>query len=151
MRGVLPFLAPGPAARTVTRRWLAIVSAVMAAACAPVPASQGGALVGTYGGQHIRMNVGTGETAIEYDCAAGALLGPLPVRGSFVNAGTHTPGTGGPERQGEIRPSYAATYSGRVIADRIELAVDVDLPSGRTRLGPFRLQRGSEGNLLRCL
>lgn len=136
----------------MTRRWLPIVSAaVLAAACAPVPASQDGALVGTYGGQHIRMTVGTAGSAIEYDCAAGALLGPLPVRGSFVNAGTHTPGTGGPERQGEIRPAYPATYSGQVTADRIELAVDVDLPSGRTRLGPFRLQRGSEGNLLRCL
>ena len=135
----------------MTRRWLPIVSAVMAAACAPVPASQSGALVGTYGGQHIRMTIAAAGSAIEYDCAAGTLVGPLPVRGSFMNAGTHTPGTGGPERQGEIRPAYPATYSGRVIADRIELAVDVDLPSGRTRLGPFRLQRGPEGNLLRCL
>ena len=123
----------------------------MAAACAPVPATEGGALVGTYGSEHIRMDVGTTDSAIEYDCAAGALFGPLPVRGSFVSAGTHTPGTGGPERQGEIRPAYPATYSGRVIADRIEMVVDAELPSGRTRLGPFRLQRGSEGNLLRCL
>ena len=135
----------------MTRRWLPFVSAVVAAACAPVPASQSRALVGTYGGQHIRMTVGTAGSAIEYDCAAGALRGPLPVRGSFENTGTHTPGTGGPERQGEIRPAYPATYSGRVIADRIELTADVDLPTGRTRLGPFRLQRGSEGNLLRCL
>ncbi len=131
-------------------RGLLVASAALATSCASLPSSQG-PLVGTYGGQHIRMIVGTSDSDIEYDCAAGMLAGPLPVRGSFVNAGTHTPGMGGPERQGEVRPAYPATYSGRVLADAITMVVDVDLPSGRTRLGPFRMRRGSEGKLLRCL
>lgn len=132
------------------RHHLLIATAVLTSACAASPASQV-PLVGTYGGQHIRMIVGPSGSDVEYDCAAGALTGPLPVRGSFVNAGTHTPGMGGPEREGEVRPTYSATYSGRVVADAIEMVVDVDLPSDRSRLGPFRLRRGSEGNLLRCL
>lgn len=124
--------------------------AALASGCAATPSAQA-PLVGTYGGQHIRMIVGSSESAVEYDCAAGRLAGPLPVRGDFVRAGTHTPGTGGPERQGAVRPAFPATYRGRVVANSIELAADVDLPSGRTRLGPFRLQRGSQGLLVRCL
>lgn len=131
-------------------RWAAVGTAALASACATPPPVQA-PLFGVYGGEHIRMTVGTSDSYVEYDCAAGLLVGPLPTRGSFLNAGTHTPGTGGPEREGEIRPQYPATYSGRVLADAIEIVVDVDLPSGRTRLGPYRLLSGSEGNLMRCL
>lgn len=131
-------------------RWLPVAAAALASACATPPASHG-PLVGTYGGQHIRMMVGTVDSDVEYDCAVGMLVGPLPVRGSFVNGGTHTPGMGGPEREGEVRRAYPATYRGRVLSDAIDMVVDVDLPSGLTRLGPFRLQRGSDGLLMRCL
>jgi hypothetical protein len=132
------------------RACLALALAALASACASTPAVKV-PLIGTYGGQHIRMVVGTSDSDIEYDCAEGMLAGPLPVRGSFLNAGTHTPGTGGPEREGQLRPAYPATYRGHVLADSVEMVVDVDLPSGRTRLGPFHLQRGSNGILMRCL
>ena len=131
------------------RRW-AIGLAALASACAMPPAGPG-SLAGTFGGQHIRMIVGAAGAEIEYDCAAGRLAGPLPLRGSFRIAGWHTPGTGGPERAGEVRPAYPASYQGRVSGDSIEMVVDADLPTGRTRLGPFRLRRGSDGTLMRCL
>lgn len=131
-------------------RLLPAVAALLASACAAVPASQG-PLVGFYGGQHIRMEVGASGSAIEYDCAAGTLAGPLPARGAFTASGTHTPGMGGPERVGEVRPAYPAAYGGRVAGDEIEMVVDAALPSGPTRMGPFRLKRGSDGVLMRCL
>jgi len=134
----------------VTFRCWIIAALILASGCATPPANPV-PLVGTYGGQHVRMVVGPADSEIEYDCAAGRLAGPLPARGSFVNGGSHTPGIGGPEREGEVRPAYPATYSGRVLGDAIEMAVDVDLPGGRTRLGPFRLRRGSDGLLMRCL
>lgn len=129
---------------------LALGLGALPSACAMLP-QHTTPLVGTFGGEHIRMTVGSMDSAIEYDCAAGTFLGPLPVRGDFTNAGLHTPGLGGPERVGETRPAYPATYRGRVLSGSIEMTIDVDLPSGRTRLGPFRLRQGSDGNLMRCL
>lgn len=129
---------------------LALALVALASACAMSP-QNAAPLVGIFGGEHIRMTVGSVDSDVEYDCAAGTLLGPLPVRGDFTNAGSHTPGIGGPERVGETRPAYPATYRGRVLPDSIEMIVDVDLPSGQARLGPFRLRQGSDGNLLRCL
>jgi hypothetical protein len=136
--------------RDVLSIMLVLAVLPLVANCAARPAATA-PLIGVYGADHIQLTVGTTDSAVEYDCAEGTIFGPLPVRGAFRNSGTHRPGTGGPEQVDEVRPSYPATYEGRVLADAIELVVDVDLPSGPTRLGPYRLQSGSEGNLFRCL
>jgi len=127
-----------------------LLVSLLAAACA-THAPRADPVRGVYGAQHVRLVATDDGSVLEYDCAAGEIFGPLPARGAFRSYGTHTPGTGGPERAGERPPAYPATYFGRVIGDVIELTVEADLRGGGVRLGPYRLRRGDEGKLLRCL
>ena len=129
-----------------------LLVAIAMAACVPVaPAAPAGPLVGQWGGQHVGLMLDSSGGTLDYDCAAGRIDGPvLPGRdGRFVAAGTHTPGTGGPERIGEARPSYPARYSGSVSGDWMTLRVDV--PDRGIVIGPYRLRRGAQPMLMRCL
>ena len=129
-----------------------IVIATALISCAPVPPAQAGSpLVGNWGGQHVGLAIGPSGGAVEYDCAAGRIDGPLIVdrNGRFSGKGSHTPGTGGPERVGEVRPSYPAGYSGSVSGEWMTLRVDV--PGRGIGIGPYRLRRGAEPMLMRCL
>ena len=119
------------------------------AACAAVPQA-GAPLTGQWGGRHVGLRLGATSGELEYDCAAGTIGGPLVPRrdGSFEVEGRHTPGTGGPERVGEVRPSYRARYWGAVRGNRMTLQARVE--NGVT-LGPFTLELGAEPVLLRCL
>ena len=122
------------------------------AAClsSPVPS---GPLSGAWAGEHIVLTAGRSGGAIEYDCGAGRIDGPIIPRqdGTFEQAGTHTPGTGGPERIGHPRPSYPASYWGKVTGTTMTLVVQYEIAGGSPRLGPFYLVRGVEPRLLRCL
>ena len=106
---------------------------------------------GLWGGSHVSMQVTSGGARLEYDCAEGAIDEPLRPdgEGSFSAAGTHTPGHGGPIREGEILPSFRARYDGHVKGDQMSLLVT--LSETGARLGSFELRRGSPGILLRCL
>ena len=97
------------------------------------------------------MQVTSAGAHLEYDCAEGVIEEPLRPdgEGSFTAAGTHTPGHGGPIREGEILPSFHARYEGRVKGDQMSLAVT--LTETGAQLGSFELRRGSFGVLLRCL
>ena len=108
------------------------------------------ALMGTWGGKHIELVVGTLDSAVEFDCAEGMIFGPYSVdrRGDFSWIGTYTRGTGGPERIGEVRPSVSAVYSG--VLRGPEMTMRIQLDDGQT-LGPFELKRFQEPQLTRCL
>lgn len=130
----------------------AVIAALSLAACAPVtPSGAASPLTGQWGGQHVGLVLGPTGGTLDYDCAAGRIDGPVqPARnGSFVASGTHTPGTGGPERVGEVRPSWPARYSGSVGGDWMTLRVDVS--DRGIVIGPYRLRRGAEPMLMRCL
>ena len=129
------------------RRLLLLAGAALSA-CASVPPA-GGPLVGEFGGQHVGLTLGADGGTLDYDCAAG-VIGPVVVHsgGRFEAEGRHTPGTGGPERVGEVRPSYRARYQGTVRGDRMVLQARVE---NGVLLGPFTLVRGAEPMLLRCL
>ena len=119
---------------------------LLAAGCAtPQPAP----LAGEWGGTHVGLGLGPAGGTLDYDCAHGT-IGPLAVGagGRFTAEGTHSPGTGGPERVGQVLPSFRATYSGTVRGDRMTL--HGRLETG-VQLGPFELHRGAEPILLRCL
>ena len=119
--------------------------------CAPVaPTGAASPLTGQWGGQHVGLVLGPSGGTLDYDCAAGR-VGPVYVarNGNFAAAGTHTPGTGGPERLGEVRPSYPARYSGSVSGEWMTLRVDV--PDRGFVIGPYRLRRGADPILMRCL
>lgn len=115
--------------------------------CASVPAA--GPVTGEWGGDHVGLTLQASGGSLDYDCAAGTIGPVVPDSGGrFTAAGSHTPAMGGPDRVGEVRPSYAARYSGTVRGNRMTL-------TGRTSngldLGPFVLERGRPANLLRCL
>lgn len=128
---------------------LLIAAVAGLAACASLP-PEGVPLTGQWGGRHVGLTLGESSGQLDYDCAAGTIDGPLvPLRdGTFEAEGRHTPGTGGPEREGEVRPSYRALYSGAVHGTRMTLQARVE---NGALLGPFTLARDSEPILLRCL
>lgn len=120
-------------------------------ACAAVPPPGSGPLIGNWGGQHVGLTLDQSGGTIEYDCAAGRITGGVfPGRdGRFVATGTHTPNSGGPERLGEVRRAYPARYSGSVSGEWMALRIDV--PDRGLVIGPYRLRRGAQPMLLRCL
>lgn len=131
------------------RALLGLAAALGLAACASVPPA-GVPLTGEWGGRHVGLALGEASGRLDYDCAAGTIDGPLIPRrdGSFEAEGRHTPGTGGPERVGEVRPSYRTLYRGSVRGTRMTLQARME---NGVLLGPFTLERGAEPILMRCL
>lgn len=125
----------------------ALVVAVAVSCATPVGA---GRVSGSWGGRGIALTLKPAGGTLEYDCAAGRIDGPIVPRsdGGFTVRGSHTPGTGGPERVDHPRPSYPATYSGSIVGERMTLRGRV---ANGQALGPFELRRGVEPVLLRCL
>jgi hypothetical protein len=103
---------------------------------------------GVWGGQHIRIEVGTKSATIEYDCAHGVIEGPLTVdsQGRFNLRGTHTPERGGPIRAGEQERSQPATYTGSISGDKMTLTLKLAGSEDET----FTLQKGEQGELFKC-
>lgn len=128
---------------------LATTLMLLAAGCATAPPA-GVPLTGRWGGDHVGLELTSSGGTLDYDCAAGRIDGPVLPRpdGTFQALGTHTPGTGGPERVGVVPPSFAARYDGRVRGDRMTLQVRVE---NGVLVGPFTLRRGVEPVLMRCL
>lgn len=123
------------------------------AACAGTasPTSRGAALTGSWGGPHVGLALDAQGGRLDYDCAAGTIDGPITASptGAFVASGQHAPGTGGPERIGDVRPSFPATYSGRVTGDRMVLRVRTEANGGFE--ATYTLSRGAPPQLFRCL
>lgn len=119
------------------------------ASCAAVPPA-GVPLTGRWGGDHVGLTLDANGGTLDYDCAAGAIAGPLvPLGdGSFAAIGTHSPGHGGPEQVGEVHPDFAARYVGTVRGDRMTLTIKV---ANDVLIGPYSLRRGAEPMLMRCL
>jgi hypothetical protein len=128
---------------------LALAAAAALAACASLPPA-GVPLTGEWGGTHVGLKLSETSGVLDYDCAAGTIDGPLVPRrdGSFEAEGRHTPGTGGPEREGEVRPSFRTRYWGNVRGDRMTLQARVE---NGVLLGPFTLVQGAEPIIFRCL
>ena len=129
-------------------RTLLAFASVLGACATPLPA---GPVTGGWGGEHVGLTLTSTGGRLEYDCAAGTIAGPV-IRapdGSFAADGTHTPGQGGPDRIDYVPPSYPARYTGKVSRETMTLRVSV--PSRDLTLGPFRLRRGAEPRILRCL
>ena len=80
-------------------RATAVAAAISLASCATASAPQRNvtqALEGSWGGQHISLNVGTLDAEVEFDCAEGAIFGPYVVDhdGRFSWPGTFRQITG---------------------------------------------------------
>lgn len=106
---------------------------------------------GTWGGSHIRIEVGPRSATIDYDCANGTIEGPLTIdsKGRFSWRGTHNREHGGPIRIDEQSNGRPATYSGSIKGDTMTLTVK--LADTNEVLDTFTLKRGSSGRVFKCM
>ena len=104
---------------------------------------------GIWGGPHVFIDVGSQSAKVEYDCAHGAIEGPLVVdsEGKFEWRGTFTPERGGPVRAGGSERSQPATYSGEIKGDTMTLSMKLtDAEDAET----FTLEKGKPGRIMKC-
>lgn len=104
---------------------------------------------GVWGGLHINLDVSANSANVEYDCAHGAIEGPLVVdaNGKFELRGSFTQERGGPVRADETPESRPATYSGTIKGNTMTLTLKV---SGVDETETFTLERGKPGELFKC-
>ncbi len=125
---------------------------LLAAACSVVVAGPNFLIViGSWGGDHVRLDLEEAGGTLEYDCAYGTIEPgwTLTDEGRFTGSGEHFIEHGGPVQEGEVIPARPADYSGTIDGDRMDLTVT--LTDSAQVIGEFTLQRGSEGQILRCL
>jgi len=103
---------------------------------------------GSWGGQHISIDVGSKSATIEYDCASGVINGPLVVDagGNFNLRGTHRPERGGPVRADDNSAGHPATYTGTIKGNTMTLTLKVGDSDEET----FTLEKGKPGELVKC-
>lgn|ERR1041384_6021638 len=105
---------------------------------------------GTWGGEHVRLQVTADGATIEYDCAHGTLTGPLALdaQGRFSVAGTYAR-EGGPVRVNAAPTGRPARFDGSVQGRTMTLTAT--LTDKGQDVGTFTLTQGSEGRLWKCL
>jgi hypothetical protein len=103
---------------------------------------------GTWGGDHVIVEVSEKGVQLEFDCAHGQISQPIALneRGDFDVPGTFSPEHGGPVRSDEAESSNPARYSGHVTGDTMTLTV----AQGKEKLGTFTLTRGARPVLRKC-
>ena len=113
-------------------------------------ASQSRDLRGTWGGEHIAMEVTDAGATIEYDCAHGRITERIAPEadGKFEAKGIHKRERGGPTRQGEDE-GQPAVYRGSVKDETMTLTVE--LVENNESVGTFTLTHGKTGRIRKCL
>jgi hypothetical protein len=103
---------------------------------------------GTWGGEHITLEVSEKGAEVELDCAHGQVAQPIALdkRGDFEVAGTFTPEHGGPVLRDEKVSDRPAHYAGHVEGGTMTLTVVL----GTEKVGSFTLTRGSTGKVTKC-
>jgi hypothetical protein len=106
------------------------------------------AATGTWGGEHVLLQVSKNGTDLEFDCARGQITQPIALdkHGNFDVPGTFTPEHGGPVARDESVPFVQARYSGHVDGERMSLTVTRE----QEELGPFALTHDQHPNLRKC-
>jgi hypothetical protein len=139
-------------ARRNGNRFLLAVSLVLliASSGASKPRKMQRLPTGTWGGLHIRIEVGSRSATIDYDCATGAIDGPLTMdsKGRFAWRGTYNREHGGPIRIDEKPNSRPVIYSGSIKDDTMTLTVK--LSDTNEILDTYTLRRGSAGRVFKC-
>jgi len=129
-----------------------VLLVALVTACSVVIAGPGVfIIIGDWGGEHVQLELDEAGGTLDYDCAHGT-VDPgwtLTDDGEFTGTGVHVIEHGGPVQEGEILPARPATYDGTVDGDQMSLTVT--LSDSAQVIGTFQLQRGSDGQLMRCL
>jgi len=107
-----------------------------------------GVASGSWGGEHIIVEVSEKGADVEFDCAHGRISEPMALnqRGDFDVPGTFSQEHGGPVRADEPENSNPARYSGHVVGDTMTLIVT----QGKENVGTFTLTRGAKPVLRKC-
>jgi hypothetical protein len=107
-------------------------------------------LIGTWGGEHVRITVGAASSILEYDCAHGSIDQPFTVDtgGRFDLIGTHVPEGPGPTHEGPPT-THPARYTGSTDGNTMTLTV-TQTDTNET-LGPFALALDAPGRVVKCL
>jgi hypothetical protein len=107
-------------------------------------------LRGTWGGEHIAMEVTDAGATIEYDCAHGRINKKITpdAAGKFETKGVHVRERGGPTRQGEDN-ERPALYRGAIKDETMTLTVE--LAENNESVGTFTLTHGKTGRIRKCL
>ncbi|HEV7398033.1 MAG TPA: hypothetical protein VGN86_16095 [Pyrinomonadaceae bacterium] len=105
---------------------------------------------GSWGGPHISIEVDSNSARIEYDCANGAISGPLTIdsKGRFSWRGTHQREGPGPVRIERQPTDQPATYTGSVKGTTMTLTVK--LAGSDDTIGTYTLQQGKAGRVFKC-
>ena len=105
---------------------------------------------GTWGGEHIHLEVSEQGSQIEYDCAQGSIDQKivLDARGRFKVSGTHVVERGGPVRESGSSKGDPVQFTGRVSGKKLELTVR--RRDSKEVIGVFTLFYGQEGKLRKC-
>jgi len=106
-------------------------------------------LSGTWGGNHVTLEISDQGATLEFDCGTGSISKPilLDSEGHFDVIGTYTREGPGPVRQGKQRDARAH-YSGTVTDDTMTLTVRLEGSS--EPLLSVSLTRGKQGKLRKC-
>ncbi|HZT57829.1 MAG TPA: pilin [Pyrinomonadaceae bacterium] len=105
---------------------------------------------GTWGGQHISLEVTAEGAQVEYDCAHGTVDQKFvaDAEGRFDLRGTHVREHGGPVRRDETPDSHPARYTGRIKGDTMTLTVtETDTNES---VGTFTLAFGQPPRVMKC-
>jgi hypothetical protein len=105
---------------------------------------------GNWGGTGVTMVVSSAGTSFEFDCAHGFVDDRLATRGSrFSMEGRYVREHGGPDAEGSEEEPVAAFFEGEIRGATMSLYVrplDTNEP-----IGPYLLERGSQGLIRKCL
>lgn len=106
--------------------------------------------LGTWGGDHIRMEVTERGAAIDYDCAHGSIDKRMTLDddGNFDLAGFHVREHHGPIRVGRELASLPARYTGRVEGQTMTL--NVTLADTKQSVGTYTLVYGRTPRIVKC-
>lgn len=106
--------------------------------------------VGTWGGEHISIEVQGRSASIDYDCATGTIDGPFTFdrKGQFTWRGSYNRQHGGPVRKNESSYGQRAIYKGFIQGDTLTLTVT--LANSNESPGTYTLTRGHQGKVWKC-
>lgn len=105
---------------------------------------------GSWGGNHVRLEVQEGEAQIEFDCAHGTLGKIAPdASGNFDVVGTFVAERAGPVRIDETANGRPARFHGSV-SDKT-LTLTVTLTDTGDEVGTYTLTHGKATRLTKCL
>lgn len=131
-------------------RLTAVVLVLSFAGCGHSPTGPSVIDSGVWGGDHVTLTVGDGKAHLEFDCAHGDIPGVLTaVHGEIAASGTFVREHGGPIRVDEVQDAQPALYSGNISGARMQLSIRL-IDSGDV-MGPFVLNRGASGRVVKCL